>query len=50
MGFSCLYANLGAVGVAATIIGSAMAFVDGTLTKVALPQIQRLGTTAVDAQ
>jgi EmrB/QacA subfamily drug resistance transporter len=36
---------------AATIIGSAMAFVDGTLVNVALPQIQqRLGATAVDAQ
>src|ERR687894_1538483 len=36
---------------AATIIGSAMAFLDGTITNVALPQIQeRLGATAVDAQ
>jgi MFS family permease len=36
---------------AATIIGSAMAFIDGTVTNVALPQIQdRLGATAVDAQ
>src|SRR5829696_7865264 len=36
---------------AATIIGSAMAFIDGTITNVALPQIQeRLGATAVDAQ
>ena len=35
----------------ATIIGSAMAFIDGTITNVALPQIQeRLGATAVDAQ
>src|SRR5919199_1675876 len=36
---------------AATILGSAMAFIDGTITNVALPQIQeRLGATAVDAQ
>src|ERR687889_939357 len=36
---------------AATIIGSAMAFIDGTVTNVALPQIQeRLGATATDAQ
>src|ERR687883_61008 len=36
---------------AATIIGSVMAFIDGTITNVALPQIQeRLGATAVDAQ
>jgi EmrB/QacA subfamily drug resistance transporter len=36
---------------AATIIGSAMAFIDGTITNVALPQIQqRLGATAVDTQ
>src|SRR5918992_1249953 len=36
---------------AATIIGSAMAFIDGTVVNVALPQIQeRLGATAVDAQ
>jgi EmrB/QacA subfamily drug resistance transporter len=36
---------------AATIIGSAMVFIDGTITNVALPQIQqRLGATAVDAQ
>jgi MFS family permease len=36
---------------AATIIGSGIAFIDGTITNVALPQIQeRLGTTAVDAQ
>jgi EmrB/QacA subfamily drug resistance transporter len=36
---------------AATIIGSAMAFIDSTVTNVALPQIQeRLGATAVDAQ
>src|ERR671914_2107 len=36
---------------AATIIGSAMAFTDSTITNVALPQIQeRLGATAVDAQ
>ena len=35
----------------ATIIGSAMVFIDGTITNVALPQIQeRLGATAVDAQ
>ena len=35
----------------ATIIGSAMAFIDGTVVNVALPQIQeRLGATAVDAQ
>ena len=32
----------------ATIIGSAMAFIDSTVTSVALPQIQeRLGATAV---
>jgi EmrB/QacA subfamily drug resistance transporter len=36
---------------AATIIGSAMAFIDGTVVNVALPQIQtRLNATAVDAQ
>src|SRR5829696_2260792 len=36
---------------AATIIGSAMAFIDSTVTNVALPQIQvRLGATATDAQ
>ena len=36
---------------AATIIGSAMAFIDGTVVNVALPEIQaRLGATAVDAQ
>jgi EmrB/QacA subfamily drug resistance transporter len=36
---------------AATIIGSAMAFIDGTVVNVSLPQIQaRLGATAVDAQ
>src|SRR5918997_156621 len=36
---------------AATIIDSVMAFIDGTITNVALPQIQeRLGATAVDAQ
>ena len=36
---------------AATIIGSAMAFTDSTVTNVALPQIQaRLGATALDAQ
>jgi EmrB/QacA subfamily drug resistance transporter len=36
---------------AATIIGSAMVFIDGTVTNVALPQIQqRLGATATDAQ
>ena len=36
---------------AATIIGSAMAFIDGTVVNVALPQIQEsLGATAVDAQ
>jgi EmrB/QacA subfamily drug resistance transporter len=36
---------------AATIIGSAMAFIDGTVVNVALPQIQeRLGASAVDAQ
>ncbi len=36
---------------AATIIGSAMAFIDSTVTNVALPQIQaRLEATAVDAQ
>ena len=36
---------------AATVIGSAMAFIDGTVVNVALPEIQaRLGATAVDAQ
>lgn len=36
---------------AATIIGSSMAFIDGTVVNVALPQIQTsLGATAVDAQ
>jgi EmrB/QacA subfamily drug resistance transporter len=36
---------------AATIIGSAMAFIDGTVVNVALPEIQaRLNATAVDAQ
>lgn len=36
---------------AATIIGSAMAFIDSTVTNVALPQIQiRLNASAVDAQ
>src|ERR671916_698622 len=36
---------------AATIMGSAMAFIDGTVVNVALPEIQaRLGATAVDAQ
>jgi len=36
---------------AATIIGSAMAFIDGTITNVALRQTQaRPGATAVDAQ
>jgi EmrB/QacA subfamily drug resistance transporter len=36
---------------AATIIGSSMAFIDGTVVNVALPQIQSdLGATAVDAQ
>jgi EmrB/QacA subfamily drug resistance transporter len=36
---------------AATIIGSAMAFIDGTVVNVALPQIQtRLNATAIDAQ
>ena len=36
---------------AATILGSAMAFIDGTVVNVALPEIQaRLGATAVDAQ
>src|SRR3712207_9208997 len=35
---------------AATVIGSAMAFIDGTVVNVALPEIQaRLGATAVDA-
>ena len=35
---------------AATIIGSAMAFIDDTITNVALPHIQeRLGATDVDA-
>jgi EmrB/QacA subfamily drug resistance transporter len=36
---------------AATILGSAMAFIDGTVVNVALPQIQaRLNATAIDAQ
>jgi EmrB/QacA subfamily drug resistance transporter len=36
---------------AATILGSAMAFIDGTVVNVALPDIQaRLDATAVDAQ
>ena len=36
---------------AATVIGSAMTFIDGTVVNVALPQIQqRLGANAVDAQ
>jgi MFS family permease len=36
---------------AATIIGSSMAFIDSTVTNVALPALQReLGATAVDAQ
>jgi EmrB/QacA subfamily drug resistance transporter len=36
---------------AATIIGSAMAFIDGTVVNVALPEIQaQLNATAVDAQ
>lgn len=36
---------------AATILGSAMAFIDGTVVNVALPEIQeRLNATAVDAQ
>jgi EmrB/QacA subfamily drug resistance transporter len=36
---------------AATIIGSAMAFIDSTVTNVALPTLQaELGATAVDAQ
>jgi EmrB/QacA subfamily drug resistance transporter len=36
---------------AATILGSAMVFIDGTVVNVALPQIQeRLGASAVDAQ
>jgi MFS family permease len=36
---------------AATILGSAKAFIDGTVVNVALPEIQaRLGATAVDAQ
>jgi EmrB/QacA subfamily drug resistance transporter len=36
---------------AATILGSSMAFIDGTVVNVALPQIQeRLNATAVDAQ
>src|SRR3712207_1427432 len=36
---------------AATVIGSAMAFIDGTVVNVALPAIQaRLNATAVDAQ
>jgi EmrB/QacA subfamily drug resistance transporter len=36
---------------AATILGSSMAFIDGTVVNVALPAIQtRLGATAIDAQ
>jgi hypothetical protein len=36
---------------AATTIGSATAFIDGTVVNVALPRIQdRLGAAAVDAQ
>ena len=36
---------------AATIIGSAMVFIDGAITNVALPQIQeRLGATTVGTQ
>jgi EmrB/QacA subfamily drug resistance transporter len=36
---------------AATILGSAMAFIDGTVVNVALPQMQaRLNATAIDAQ
>ncbi len=36
---------------AATILGSSMAFIDGTVTNVALPALQQeLGATAVDAQ
>ena len=36
---------------AATVIGSTMAFIDGTVVNVALPEIQaRLNATAVDAQ
>jgi len=36
---------------AATIIGSSMAFIDSTVTNVALPALQQeLGATAVDAQ
>src|SRR5918997_683505 len=36
---------------AATILGSAMAFIDGTVVNVALPEIQaRMNATAVDAQ
>jgi len=33
---------------AATIIGSAMAFIDGTITNVALPQIQELAPPSLD--
>lgn len=43
--------GLGPWVLAATIIGSSMAFIDGTVTNVALPALQReLGATAVDAQ
>jgi EmrB/QacA subfamily drug resistance transporter len=36
---------------AATIVGSGMAFIDGTVTNVALPAVQQeLGATAIDAQ
>lgn len=46
-----VHAHVGALVLAATIIGSAMAFINDTITNVALRQTQaRLGATAVDAQ
>jgi MFS family permease len=43
--------NSGPWILAATIIGSSMAFIDSTVTNVALPALQQeLGATAVDAQ
>ncbi len=47
----CTIASAPWVLAATKLIGSAMVFVDGTITNVALPQIQeRLGAAAVDAQ
>jgi MFS family permease len=43
--------NIGSWVLAATILGSSMAFIDGTVVNVALPALQAdLGATAVDAQ